>query len=229
MIYSIRFWAAALVLLSGCAPSRVVRPLKKNEQTVSLAIGGPLIAYSNSTIPMPLATVSYARGLTSSTTAFGGLHLTSLAFGVLQLDAGACKQFYKNEKLGLGFTVNPAVNLAIDRWEKHFKLWPQLDFNFYKEIKPGKSFFYAGASNWFELSRKRADNQLQQRHWLFNPHLGFNYTVRHWNLVLESKYLIPYAANLPNVVEYKGINGKGSVGIYLGITRRFGNLKKGLK
>lgn len=188
---------------------------------ISMSLGGPLIGYSNATIPMPLTTLHYAQGLTNKTTAFGSLHTTSLLYGVFQTDIGINQSLYYNKVYRVGFTGNPVLNMAIDRWEKKFKLWPQLDVNAYWEIATGKSFLYAGLSNWFELANKTSPEIQQTKHWFCNPEIGFNYTRSKWNYVLEAKYLAASINNLPNVVEYRGFGGKGAVGIYLGFNRKF--------
>lgn len=209
-----------LFLLSDCAPSRLVRPLKVDEQMIGLTVGGPLFEYSKTTFPMPLSSVFYARGFTEKTSGFASLHITSLFYGIFQTDIGLCREVYHNDRMRLGVTTTPVLNFAIDRWEKHLKLWPQLDVNAYWEIKPKESFLYAGVCNWFELSAfKEGNNDDQLRHWLINPHLGFQYNRNRWAFIIETKFLAPHADTTPNVVEYTGIQGKGALGIYFGINR----------
>ena len=118
-------------LLLSCAPTQIVRPLQKDEKMISLSLGGPFIGYSGINIPMPLTTLHYAQGVTNKTTAFASLHTTSLLYGVFQTDLGICQSLYYNKSLRIGFSANPILNMAIDRWEKKFKLWPQLDLNAY--------------------------------------------------------------------------------------------------
>lgn len=205
----------------SCMPSRIVRPYEKNQKSVDIHLGGSLIKFGGATIPLPLTSITYAQGITDKVTLFGSLHTTSLLYGVFQTDIGACYGLYYNEKLRLGFSVTPAVNIAVDRWEGKFKLWPQLDANMYWDIKSKKSFVYLGVSNWFELSNSAPHDQQQNNRWLVNPQIGITHVRKKWNYSFEAKYLVPTIENKPNAVDYKGINGKGAVGVYFSFTRKF--------
>ena len=81
----------ALTVLS-CAPSRFIEPLSKNQQALSFNIGGSLIDYGGTTIPIPLTSLTYAYGLSNNLTAFGSLHTTSLIFNNLQMEIGVLSQ-----------------------------------------------------------------------------------------------------------------------------------------
>jgi hypothetical protein len=209
------------LLFVACAPSRVVRPLEKGQKQVNAHLGGPLIGFAGTTIPIPFTSLTYAQGLRKNTTVYGSVHTTSLMFGVFQTDIGACQNLYYNDSLKLGFSASPALNLAFDKWEKNFRCWPQLDVNAYWELKAKKSFVYAGVENWFELSSYKAHQQKQQTHVLINPQIGFTYCRTKWNYNTELKYLAPGKVNTPNIVDYKGIGGKGAIGFYLSVSRKF--------
>lgn len=210
-----------LMLFQNCAPTRFVKPLAKNENAVSANIGGPLIHYGKSVMPIPFTSVMYGRGLTNNTTAFASVHATAMLFGNFQTDIGVCQNLYKFDSLGLGLTVNPAVNMIYDKWNKNFRAWPQLDVNIYKDILKRKAFVYIGLTNWFELAAKRAHGETQPYHALINPHLGMTYNTKKWGYTLECKFLEMNRKNQPNVVDYVGIKERGAVGIYLNFARRF--------
>jgi hypothetical protein len=205
----------------SCAPSRIIKPLEKGEQSLSTNLGGPLIKFGSAPIPIPLTSVMYARGLDNKTTAFGSLHTTSLLFGVIQTDIGICREIYTSEKLQLGLSVNPVLNFAFDTWEANAKLWPELDLNIHKDLFSKKGFVYLGAANWFEFSSTRAHGETQKTHWLINPHIGFNWAPKKWAYNIEAKYLAPGKNNQPNVVDYIGIQGKGALGVYFSIAKKF--------
>ena len=168
-------------ILFSCASTRVVRPLQKGEKQVSANLGGPLFGFAGITIPMPLSSLSYAQGFSDKVTMFGGLHTTALIYGVIQTDIGACINVYHPDSSQFGLSVNPVVNMAYDKWEGNFKLWPEVDINAYWEFNPKKSFAYLGVSNWFELASKRAHEESQENRWLINPYLGYTYVRRKWN------------------------------------------------
>jgi len=218
------FFISALLFFNSCAPSRLIRPLDKGQKVVSANIGGPLFHYSGTVIPVPLTSLMYAQGITDNTSVFGSVHTTALLFGVAQTDIGVCQRLYYNDSLHLGISVNPALNIAQEFWPQFsggFKLWPQIDLNAYWEIHPKKSFVYAGFENWFELATQRADAQPQTTHWLFCPQVGYTYSRLKWNYSIELKYIAPNLDNLPNVVDYVGIGGKGTLAFYISVSRKF--------
>jgi len=211
----------ASTFLFCCTPSRIVRPLEKGQKVINAHLGGPLIGFAETTIPIPFTSVLYGQGITNKLSAFGSLHTTSLLFGVFQTDIGVCYKLYYNEKMKLGISTTPSLNIAFDKWEGNLKVWPLLDINAYWELEPKKSFFYAGLNNWFELAEYKAHNQKQTNYWLMNPQAGFTYARQKWNYNIEMKYLVPNIKNEPNVVDYKSFNNNGAIGLYFGFTRKF--------
>jgi hypothetical protein len=212
-------WAiAALLLLNACAPSRLVKPLKKGEQIVSGSFGGPLIKFSGAPIPLPFTTFSYAKGITDKISGFASLHSTSLLFGNLQTDLGICMDVYTKNKFGISIT--PAIQTALSfKSAQAIRLWPSLDANFRYEFTKG--FLYAGTHSWFEFSKTRANDTKQERWLLPNYHIGFTKTNPKWNHQFEVKLLLPNTSIYPGVVDYMGINGKGAIGLYYCVTRKF--------
>lgn len=217
----ILFILGAASFIQSCAPSRVVRPFEKNQKAISASLGGPLIGFAGTTIPMPLTSLSYAQGVTDNVTLFGGFHTTAMLYGVVQTDIGACVNVYHPDSSKFGISFNPVLNFAFDTWEGNKRIWPEIDINAYWEFKNKGSFMYIGASNWFELSNNKAHDEKIEDRWLFNPHLGYTYSRKKWNYNIEMKYLLPYKETFPNVVDYRGINGNGAVGLYFNFTRKF--------
>ncbi len=210
-----------LGILQNCAPTRFVKPLAKNQNAISANLGGPLIHFGKAVTPIPFTSLMYGRGITNSTTAFASVHTTALLFGNFQTDLGVCQRLYKHDSLKFGITINPALNMIYDKWNKNFRAWPQLDVNVYKDILKDKAFVYIGLTNWFELSSKKAHNEVQKNHALINPHIGMTYNTKKWGYTLECKFLQMNKKNIPNIVDYVGIQQRGAIGIYLNFTRRF--------
>lgn len=219
LIYAVL--TSIVLLTQRCAPSRFVKPLAKNENALSVNLGGALIHYGKAVTPLPLTSLMYGRGLCKSTTAFGSVHLTSALFGNFQTDLGLCQRLYKNDSLRFGITLNPAINMVYDKWEKNFRAWPQLDINVYKDMMHQKGFVYLGLTNWFELTSTRAHGEPQHTHLLVNPHVGFTYNPKKWSYSIECKFLAMNRKNVPNVVDYVGIKQHGAVGLYLNVMRKF--------
>ena len=214
--------AAASVLLTYCAPTQMVKPLYKGENQVTAHFGGPLIKFSGAPIPLPFASVHYARGLTDKTTAFGGIGLTQAAFGVVQVDLGVTQGILTPKGARPGFSVTPDLFLMYDVWQKNIRVYPTLDANAYWDIGKQKSTAYVGITNWFELNGKRAFDEPQPDAWLQGFHAG--YVLRHnsWNFTLQTSFLAPFKDNVKLVPEYISFGKTGAIGVYLGVGKTFG-------
>lgn len=211
-----------ILLISSCAPTRFVEPLEKHESAVSANLGGPMIHFSGLVIPLPLSAITYGYGLDSNRTIFASAHTTALAFGVFQNEWGINQLVLKQQRLRPAVSCNLVANTAIDKWKKQFKFWPQVDINTYWHLKNQHRLIYTGISNWFELSKYRAHNELQPTHWIFNMQVGYRYTHNQWTYFVESKILAPTVSNQDLVVDYlKPWGQKGTAGIYLGILKKF--------
>ena len=66
------------LIISSCAPSRFVEPLKKGQHAVALDVGGPLIEFGGLIIPTPLSSISYGYGIDSTKTVLRKFHLKLL-------------------------------------------------------------------------------------------------------------------------------------------------------
>lgn len=205
--------------LWSCAPTRIVKPLEKNQKAINISAGGPLIGLGNLVIPIPLTSFTYAQGITNNITVLGSLHTTALLYGVFQGEIGVTTKIYYNDSLKFGISASPVLNFAIDKWEWNKKIWPQLDFNFHWSYK--RNLFYLGCSNWIELSSTKAHGEEQTTRWLYNPHLGYIFNSNKWSFNAETKLIAPNINRLPNAVDYKGFGSTGAIGIYVGVTRYF--------
>jgi hypothetical protein len=210
-----------IILLQFCAPSRYVKPLQKKESAVSFSFGGALIKYGPTPIPIPFTTFGYARGLTNRTTAYGDLHFTSALFSNAQADLGATILLYEKEQY-FGFTASPAIQLAYNiRNKTGFRAWPSIDLNYFVHFSKRASYFYAGINSWVEVSKYKAHNELQERHMIPNLQIGYTFVKPRWQNQFEVKYLGVGVPNTPGVVEYIGVSGKGTFGIFYSLIRKF--------
>lgn len=223
------------ILSYSCAPTRFVKPLKKEQKAVSGTLGGALINQFNIVMPIPLTEITGGYGITDNLTAFGSLHTTALLFGVVQLEAGVLKSFIKPDEKGRykpGFSATFNNNFAVDVWEGNMKYWPQVDANLFWDYKfqlpkgeSGKykvNNVYLGISNWFELSKYRSHEELQKNHFIFSPHVGHRWERAKWDYTFEAKFLAPYLSNQDMVVDYFKPQGKrGAIGAYITILRKF--------
>ncbi len=225
--------AIAALTITSCSPSHFVVPLQRKSHAVNFSLGGPLINYSNLVIPVPFASLQYGYGWKKKTTVYGGLQLTSAAFGVVHTELGLTHQLFYRTDNKLGLSVSPTFNLMYDKWENHFKFYPQFDMNLYWHFKgenrgscdctgEGKTFMYAyvGASNWIELATKRLDGLNQSTNLIFMPQVGINMGSASWKFNFEVKYMGLGTTNNNTVVEYfNPISDKGAIGAYLSVTK----------
>ncbi len=210
-----------LMLSTGCAPARFVKPLDKGENALTFAGGGPLIAYKGSTIPIPLSSVTLGHGFRSSLTGFVGLHTTSLAFGVTQWEFGAVKRLVSQHGWLPGISVTPTLNIMYDKWTHQSSWFPQLDAHVYWRYSKLPNYTYVGMSNWFEPRHYKAEGEVQQVHWVPAIDLGHTFMRHAWDYTLEIKYIAPSYSNKNIVVDYASPGSNGAIGLYVGITKKF--------
>lgn len=210
-----------ILILYSCAPSRFVKPLEKDQFAVTGNLGGPLIGFAGTTIPIPFTSLGAGYGISDHTTAFGNLHTTALAFGVVQVDAGLLHSFVSPKGIIPGISASAAANVMMDVFENNLKFFPQLDANAYWDYGRRNNFFYVGTSNWFDLASTRAHGEAQPQNWIFNLQAGHTFVRPRWNIALEAKYLAPFHSNQNVVVDYAAFGQHGAMGAYLAIIRKF--------
>ncbi len=210
-----------IIVNFSCAPSRFVKPLAKGEQAINIAAGGPVVTYSSIPIPVPLLSATYGYGIDSTLTLFGGVNLTAAFYGNAQVEAGIVKNVVKQNGGIPGISITPVANF-IYRNKEASKFYPQVDVNAYWDYNKGRNLFYAGLSNWFELSSKKAYDQKQDHHWLLSPMIGEYFVRKKWSINVEVKIVAANLSSQKTVAEYKTPLGhNGAAGVYVGYTRKF--------
>lgn len=219
MKYNLLLFTALIIV--SCSPSRFVKPLAKGEQQINTTLGGPVVSVFGTKIPIPLLSAVYGRGIDSTLTVYGGLHLTSAAYGNFQTDIGLVKNVIKQNKFIPGVSINPAINLISHQF-KNVQVYPQLDANAYWNYGKKENYFYLGVCNWFDLHSKKAHGEKQTDHLIFSPQIGHVFNFNKWTFTLESKLIGPNTDNRDIVVEYSSpLKNKGALGLYLGFSRKF--------
>lgn len=207
--------------LLACNATRVVKPLAAGEKQLGVGLGGALIKFVGVPMPLPLTNVYGAYGLKDKTTVFASLHTTALMFGVLQTDIGITQQLFKQKKFIPGISVSPIVNLLVDRWDKNFSMYPQLDVNAYWNYGKKQHLIYTTVNNWYELRNTKAHNENQATHWLPSIGIGHQWCGNKLNWQLEAKFIAPNQSNKNIVVDYIGMGDNGTFGLYFGVSRKF--------
>ena len=210
-------------LIYSCAPTRVVKPLKKGEKTVSFHAGGPMIRYSNLNIPVPFTSIMGAWGFTNDLTFFNAIHTTSLLYKTVHTEFGTLINLYdpKCYSYRPWVTLSHVANIVFDTRKFNVKYWPQLDLNAYWHYKQKDSYFYLGVSNWFEFSSHKAHEEKQNEQLYISPYAGHTFVRKKMEYTLEYKLLAPHVSNQLSVVEKKSFGSKGVNAFYINITRKF--------
>jgi len=224
------------VIISSCAPTRVVRTLKQGEKRLGGNVGGPLIKYSGTVMPVPFTSVYYAQGISDSVTVFGGIHATSGLFGNFQTDIGGTYDIWRNRDTTKGITGTFALNTAFNinntenlqdvqnkpRTINSFRIWPQIDANAYYVYNKSKNhFLYYGISTWIETKANRQSGIKQKAYIFACPHVGTTLSHKLYNFTFEFKYLAPYMNSWDPLVDYIRPVGKyGGLGFYVAITKK---------
>jgi hypothetical protein len=216
----------AVLGLASCAPSTFVKPLEKGQYAATANLGGPLIGFAGTTIPVPMTGLAVGYGATEKTTAFARIHTTSALFGVAQLELGATHQFADSRGWVPGFSASAQAHFMFDRWEHNFRFYPQVDLNAFwnlgkEETNNPKDFVYLGASNWLELRKIGTGGRAQETNLLPAIHGGYTLVKEKYNYALECKYIAPFTSNQSLVADYKSPSNNGAIGVYFSITRKF--------
>ncbi len=224
--YSIAFIIMCVYLVVfSCAPSRFVNTLPKGETQLGFSLGGAMQNLFDLTVPTPYSSLVIGHGLRDGLTIYGGIHTTALVFNTLQTDLGVTKRLYHSTTpkfwipdLSGGFTINSFIEMKDGACD----VFPQIDFNAIWKYGDKKShFFYLGVSNWIDLNKYKAHDELQNKKIIINPHLGNTWQNNKWSFTIEYKILALMQKNENVVVNYAKWHGKYSVpGIFIGFTRK---------
>ncbi len=211
-----------LILLASCAPTHYVRPLQKGELAITGTLGGSILTNFGAPVPVPNTSIGAGYGITEKLTGYAALYPTAMAFGVMQFDLGAVYGILQPKGWRPGVSVAPGLNLAGDVWESKFKLWPQLDANAYWNYGKHHNYIYAGISSWYELAGKRAHGQDQPQFILPGFQVGHTLSSKRMDFTVELKANNVVKSNEALTISWLGLGSQGALGVYFGLTKRFG-------
>jgi hypothetical protein len=205
--------------LASCSPVTLVKPLEKNQMAFLASLGGPMIVFSNVPIPIPFCNAGFSYGINARVTASAQLGLTSLAFGVIQMDPGILYGIRipeNNHQIGISAFLK--THLLLDKWEGNFRWYPETGIQAYKEWD--RNMVYAGASGWFE-TRFPAEKRAAENMWVPMLNLGYTRQKTKWNLTAEAKWIAPNINKGKIVVDFIGPGTNGALGLYVGLVKKF--------
>lgn len=208
------------VLVTGCAVSHGVRPLKKGTGAITASMGGPLskdlptpVAFT-----VPITTVGYAHGVSDKSVLHGAVHPTGLAaFGVFAADVGFATQLVETNGAAPrvmldGDLIFATGNNAEGDPPGGTRLFPNVEVVASWDL--GKHAVYGGV------------NQLLQPfpeiNYHVSPLLGTMLVAGRTDIQIEYMWLAPYANNELTAAEFVGPFGQGASSIKVGLGFRLG-------
>jgi len=210
---------ALVSFTSGCALSRGVRPVGEKNVAIDASLGGPVADYMGGMKPFPLSTVGLTYGLTDKTNIHGGFHPSSLAmFGLVGLELGASHLVVEPDGaipavMVDGTIITLAGNLAEGP--------PDGGFRAFLETSVMASWAY-GKREHLIYTGPEFITQPSPLMSIPGWTVGHRFNAGRWGIGAELGWLAPFWDNLPPVVEYAGIGGRGAVSINLGVSVKLG-------
>ena len=205
----------------SCAPTRFVKPLKKEEKVMGFNFGGPLIKFSGLKIPIPYTSIYAGYGWKDKTTLHGGFHLTALAYKTLQFDFGITHAIHDQNGKIPGVSINGTLNVMTSLRDAATRFYPALEANAYWEYSNDKWMSYIGTSNWIDLQKGKRISEKTHQYILPTFHIGQSFRWKKMEVSLEYKYLVPWHENKNSTVDFVVIHDKGANGLYLNLKRSF--------
>jgi hypothetical protein len=212
---------ALSIMFLSCSSIRHVVPLKQGESRISVSIGGPVTKIGESFIPLPFVTAGYNYGLKYNLDIESGINITSLFFGITNIDAGI------NWHPVVPLLMRPGMYVSLKgvittNFEKNgTRLFPVNDLGIYWLLFKHQ-YIYSGIESWVELHDVRYDGNIQKNHLLINPYIGYILEYKTWQYQLEGRVYTPNIPNKGRAVKNKGMGDYGIFGFFLGVSKSFG-------
>lgn len=213
--------AVLSLLLNACSPVTMVRPIEAKHWVAQASFGGPVVGFSGAAIPVPFTSVGAAYGLNEVSTVSARWHTTSALFGVAHVDIGYLRQWRAQHGLIPGLSIMGQGSFMLDKWERNFSFYPELDLNAWWNLRNKPHYVYTGLTNWYELRATGTGDRRQSPRYIPAWNLGFALEKSKWTTRFELKYLAPFSSHESLTVDYIAPGTKGAIGFYVGLTRKF--------
>ena len=195
----------ALIIATGCTPTKVVVPLEEGQWQIGVTQGRPQINEGY----LPVIGAYAAKGVSSTKTNYGGIQFSSLLLGAVQLEGGQVKTLIPQQGLKPGISCSYGAQSFLSTRDYAFRFYPEAGLNAY--LQNGPHILNASANTWGDPTWLLADFGRGQ---ILAPSLSAGYRLRYkWlEAQLEYKILNPTReihipqAYVPNT---SGLGGKG--------------------
>ncbi len=205
----------AVAFSAGCALSHGVRPIGEKKVAIDASLGGPIVDYMGGKKPLPLTMVGATYGLTDKTNLHGGLYPSSLAmFGLVGLELGASHLVVEPDGPVPALMVDGTlITLGGDLAEGP----PEGGFRAFLQTSVMASWSY-GRREHLIYTGPEFITQPIPLHSIPGWTVGHRYNAGRWGIGAELGWMAPFWDNLPPVVEYAGIAGRGALSVNLGVS-----------
>lgn len=211
----------SFLILPACTPTRFVKPLDKDESALGFNLGGPLIHFAGTVIPIPFSSVFYGHGLSENGSVSVGLHTTALLYENLQLDLAYTHEIMGQHSYLPGISLSASSQIITGLREGALRFYPALDFNVYYEYSRERHMTYFSFNNWIDPHPNQIEQGSEYRLWRPSIGLGHLYRWKEWEFGLEYKFLGANQNNTMTVVNYANDWDVGAHGIYLQFFKKF--------
>lgn len=197
-----------------CGVTHPVRTLPEGEMQVSGSLGGPLIPFAGTTIPVPYATVGIAKGITDDITATASGHVLMAAFGNVAVDAGAAARLASEDGWVPEVVVKGEVYLFSTMKEfSDLRAFPRVSVTGSYDL--GSLLLYGGTDALLQFSGTD--------HLFISPYGGAQIPLGGtWGLLTELKWMAANIDTRHGIFEgHAALGGYGNVGLFFGVTYGF--------
>lgn len=125
---------SALILATSCTPTKVVVPLDEGQWQLGVTQGRPQINDEY----LPVIGAYAAKGVSATKTNYGGIQLTSLLLGAVQLEGGTVVSLIPQQGLKPGISYSYGAQSFLSTRDYAFRLYPEAGVNAY--LKKGPHF-----------------------------------------------------------------------------------------
>ncbi len=204
---------------TGCALSHGVRPIGEKKVAIDASLGGPIADYMGGKKPLPLSMIGASYGLTDKTNLHGGLYPSSLAmFGLFGMELGVSQLVVDPAGAVPAVMVDGTlIGLGGDLADGP----PDGGFRAFVQTSVMASWAY-GRREHLVYTGPELIAQPSPIHAIPGWTVGHRLNLGRWGVGTELGWMAPFWDNLPPVVEYAGIAGRGALSVNLGVSVMLG-------
>ena len=142
----------ALIIATGCTPTKVVVPLEEGQWQIGVTQGRPQINEGY----LPVIGAYAAKGVSSTKTNYGGIQFSSLLLGAVQLEGGQVANLViPQQGLKPGISCSYGAQSFLSTRDYAFRFYPEAGLNAY--LQKGPHILNASANTWVDPTWFLAD------------------------------------------------------------------------